>query len=300
MTALELLNWATQYLRDHEIEKPRLNAELLLAHALRVSREGLYVHLRDPLGKEQEEILKELVKRRVIGEPLQYILGHQEFWSIDLKVDSGVLIPRPETEVLVQEALSVLSKHPFGKSLSVLELGTGSGAVSIALAREVAAAFLLATDVSSKALFLARRNAQEAGVSGKITFVQADLFGPFRLLGGREPFDLILSNPPYIVRSEMAGLAREVKDFEPSVALDGGEDGFAFHRGIISQSPGYLRSGGWLLLEVGEGQAQRVSEMMEKNGTFDSVGRIQDLSGIERVVKGRKRTENRGLRLEDG
>ena len=294
MTALEELNWATQYLRDHAIEKPRLNAELLLAHALIISREGLYVHLGDPLGKEQERVLEELVKRRVSGEPLQYILGHQEFWSIDLKVDSRVLIPRPETEVLVEETLSVLSKNPFAKSLSVLELGTGSGAVSIALAREVASAFLLATDVSRKALFLARRNAQEAGVSGKIAFVQADLFGPFRLLEGREPFDLVLSNPPYIVRSEMAGLAREVKDFEPSVALDGGEDGFVFHRGIISQSPGYLREGGWLLLEVGQSQAQWASELMEKSEAFDSVSRIQDLSGIERVVKGRKRMENRG------
>ncbi len=153
---------------------------------------------------------------------------------------------------------------------------------------------MVATDISREALLLARRNAEKAGVSEKIVFVQGDLFSPFRLLEERGPFDLILSNPPYIVRSEMIGLAREVKDFEPALALDGGEDGFVFHREIISQSPNYLRRGGWLLLEVGQGQARGVSEMMERDGTFDSVGRIRDLSGIERVVKGRKKIENRG------
>jgi release factor glutamine methyltransferase len=294
MVVFEALNWATRYLRDHAIENPRLNAELLLARTLNLSKEGLYVHLQDPLGKEEETVLEELVKRRVSGEPLQYILGHQEFWSIDLNVDPRVLIPRPETELLVEQALSALSKIPSEKACSVLELGTGSGAVSIALAREAGIVSLVATDISREALLLARRNAEKAGVSERIVFVQGDLFSPFRFLEGRGPFDLILSNPPYVVRSEMIGLAREVKDFEPAFALDGGEDGFVFHREIISQSPKYLRRGGWLLLEVGQGQARGVSEMMEGDGSFDTVGRIQDLSGIERVVKGRKKIENRG------
>ena len=294
MVVFEALNWATRYLRDHAIENPRLNAELLLARTLNLSKEGLYVHLQDPLGKEEETVLEELVKRRVSGEPLQYILGHQEFWSIDLNVDPRVLIPRPETELLVEQALSALSKIPSEKTCSVLELGTGSGAVSIALAREAGTVSLVATDISREALLLARRNAEKAGVSERIVFVQGDLFSPFRFLEGRGPFDLILSNPPYVVRSEMIGLAREVKDFEPALALDGGEDGFVFHRKIIFQSSKYLRSGGWLLLEVGQGQALEVSEMMEGDGSFDTVGRIQDLSGIERVVKGRKKIENRG------
>jgi release factor glutamine methyltransferase len=294
MVVFEALNRATRRLRDHAIENPRLNAELLLAYSLKLSKEGLYVHLHDPLGKEEEKVLEELMERRVSGEPLQYILGHQEFWSIDLNVDPRVLIPRPETELLVEQALSVLSENPLEKRSSVLEVGTGSGAISIALAREAGTVSLVATDISREALLLARRNADKAGVSEKIVFVQGDLFSPFRLLEGREPFDLILSNPPYIVRSEMMELAREVKDFEPALALDGGEDGFVFHREIIFQSPRYLRRGGWLLLEVGQGQARGVSEMMERDGTFYSVGRIQDLSGIERVVKGRKKIENRG------
>jgi release factor glutamine methyltransferase len=294
MVVFEALNWATRYLRDHAIENPRLNAELLLARTLNLSKEGLYVHLQDPLGKEEERVLEEWIQRRVSGEPLQYILGRQEFWSIDLNVDPRVLIPRPETELLVEQALSVLSKLPSEKACSVLELGTGSGAVSIALARETGAVSWVATDISREALLLARRNAERAGVSEKIVFVQGDLFSPFRFLGEGKGFDLILSNPPYIVRSEMIGLAREVKDFEPALALDGGEDGFVFHRKIVFQSSKYLRRGGWLLLEVGQGQAPGVSEMMEADGSFDTVGRIQDLSGIERVVKGRKKIENRG------
>jgi len=233
--------------------------------------------------------LEELIKRRVSGEPLQYILGHQEFWSVDLRVDPSVLIPRADTEILVEQALRVLSKISLERLPSVLEVGTGSGAIAIALAREVAPIFLLATDISREALLIARQNAQESGVSEKIQFIQGDLFGAFRLVEGKEPFDLILSNPPYIVRSEIERLAREVKNFEPALALDGGEDGFDFHRAIISQSPKYLRRGGWLLLEVGQGQTRGVSEMMEKMEIFYPSEGIQDLSGIERVVKAQKK-----------
>lgn len=289
MTLAEILAWARGCFRSHGIQNPALNAELLLARAVNMRREGLYIHLQDPIGEREKKALEELIKRRVSGEPLQYILGHQEFWSVDLRVDAHVLIPRADTELLVEHALSVLSKISTERPPSVLEVGTGSGAVAIALAREVATISLVATDISMKALLIARKNAQEAGISGKIQFIQGDLFGAFRLVEGREPFDLILSNPPYIVRSEIDGLAREVKDFEPALALDGGEDGFDFHRAIISQSPKYLRRGGWLLLEVGQGQAPEVSEMMEKMKIFYPSEGIRDLSGIERVVKAQKR-----------
>ena len=286
---LEVLNWATDCLRDHGIQNPRLNAELLLACSLNVSREGLYVHLHDPIGEEEKKTMEEMIDRRLSGEPLQYILGHQEFWSIDLRVDPRVLIPRADTEFLVEQALSILSKISSEKPPTVLEIGTGSGAIAIALAREVRNVFLVATDMSRKALRLARQNAKENAVLERIAFIHGDLFSPFRLFGEREAFDLILSNPPYIVRSEIGNLAREVKDFEPIIALDGGEDGFDFHRKIISRCPKYLRRGGWLLLEVGQGQAGEVSEMLEKTGRFSPIERIQDLSGIERVVKAQKK-----------
>jgi release factor glutamine methyltransferase len=288
MTALELLNWSTNYLGDHQIENPRLNAELLLAHSLNLSRGGLYIHLHGQLKEREKEALEKLIQRRISGEPLQYILERQEFWSIDFKVDPRVLIPRPETELLVEQSLLILSKTPFKRTPSVLELGTGSGAIAIALAKEMKDIFLVATDISRDALVLAKENAKSAEVQNQIEFVNGDLFAPFRFFRERRPFDLILSNPPYINRSEIQGLHKEVKDYEPISALDGGEDGLEFYRSVTSQAPFYLRKGGWLLLEVGQGQGSKVSDMIEKGGCFNMPELIRDFSGIERVVKTQK------------
>jgi release factor glutamine methyltransferase len=287
MTVLELLNWSTNYLKDHQVEEPRLNAELLLARALNLSREGLYVHLRDQLKEWEKEGWEELINRRISGEPLQYILKHQEFWSIDLKVDPRVLIPRAETELLVEQSLSILSETHLQRIPSALEIGTGSGAIAIALARELKPLFLVATDISRDALLLAKENARSAGVRHQIEFVNGDLFGPLRPSKERKLFDLIVSNPPYIVRRKISTLAKEVKDYEPTIALDGGEDGLAFYRRIIPEAPGYLREGGWLLLEVALGQGPDVSELIEEESSFFKPECIQDLSGIGRVVKAR-------------
>ena len=288
MTVLELLNWSTNYLKDHQIENPRVNSELLLARSLNLSREGLYTHLHGQLKEREKEEWERLVQRRISGEPLQYILEHQEFWSIDFKVDSRVLIPRPETELLVEQSLLILSQTPFKKTPSVLEIGTGSGAIAIALAKEVKNIFLVATDISRDALGLAKENARSAGVQRQIEFVNGDLFGPLRPSKERGPFDLILSNPPYIIRPEIGALAKEVRDYEPIIALDGGEDGLEFYRRLISQAPFYLREGRWLLLEVGQGQGEKVAEQIERNGTFLKPQILPDLSGIERVVKVQK------------
>lgn len=285
MTILELLNWSTHCLRDHQIENPRLNAELLLARSLNLSREGLYTRLQDPSGEEEKENFERLIKKRLSGEPLQYLLGHQEFWSIDFKVDPRVLIPRPETELLVEQSLSILSENFSRRTLYVLDIGTGSGAIAISLAKEKKDLFIVATDISGEALLLARENARSAGVLHRIELVKGDLFNPVRLMQDREPFDLILSNPPYILRSQIQNLAREVKDYEPQVALNGGEDGMEFYRSIVSQGPSYLRKGGWLLLEVGENQGEKVSGLIEREGSFGRPERIKDPSGIERVVK---------------
>jgi len=289
MTVFEILNWSTNCLKDHQIENPRLNAELLLAHSLSLSREGLYVRLHSQIRKEEKEAFGKLIKRRISGEPLQYILGHQEFWSIDFKVDSRVLIPRPDTELLVEQALLILAETSFKSPPFVLEIGTGSGAVAISLAKEVRDIFLVATDISGDALMLAKENAKSSGLLHQIQFVKGNLFDPFRLLRGREPFDLILSNPPYIVCSEIGGLAREVRHYEPVIALNGGEDGLTFCRNIISQAPFYLKKGGWLLLEVGQAQGEKVSELIEKKGDFLAPQRFRDLSSIERVVKAQRK-----------
>lgn len=288
MRVFELLNWSTAYLRDHRIENPRLHAELLLARSLNLSREGLYLHLRDPLKEEEKEALEQLIRRRISGEPLQYILGRQEFWSIDFKVDPHVLIPRPETELLVEQSLVILRENVSGRPPSVLEIGTGSGAIAISLAKEVGDIFLVATDVSREALALARENARLAGILHRVEFVNGDLFNPFHPFREKEPFDLILSNPPYIPGAEIERLPKEVKDYEPIQALHGGEDGLSFYRRIISEAPFYLRKGGWLLLEVGRDQGRWVSEIIEREECFTPPELIKDLSEIERVVKAQK------------
>jgi len=168
MTILELLNWSTQYLKNYQVENPRLNAELLLARSLNVSREDLYIRLHDRLEEPDKEALMKLLARRISGEPLQYILERQEFWSIDFKIDSRVLIPRPETELLVEQSLLIISEGSLNRILSVLEIGTGSGAIAIALAREVKDIAVVATDISMEALALAKENAKCAGVEDQI------------------------------------------------------------------------------------------------------------------------------------
>jgi len=276
-------------LKDHGIENPRLNAELLLAHSLKLSREKLYTHFQSQMRPEEKEAMEGFIQRRVSGEPLQYILEHQEFWSINFEVDPRVLIPRPETELLVEQGLSIISKISFKRTLSILEIGTGSGVIAIALAKEMKNIFLVATDISRDALILAKENAKSAGVLDRIKFVNGDLFGPLHPSKERNIFDLILSNPPYIIRRKIRTLPKEVKDHEPIIALDGGEDGLAFYRHIIPEAPFYLREGGWLLLEVALGQSRIVSEMIEEEGHFFKPESIPDLSGIGRVVKAQRK-----------
>jgi len=289
MTILEVLNGSTNYLKDHRVEDPRLNAELLLARSLNLSREGLYMRLHDQVEEQDKEVLEKLIQRRISGEPLQYILEHQEFWSLEFKVDPRVLIPRPETELLVEQSLLILSESSLGRIPSVLEIGTGSGAIAIALAKELKNIFVVATDISMEALVLANENARSAGVQRQINFVKGDLFGPLHPLKRSPPFDLILSNPPYITRRKIHTLAKEVKDHEPRIALDGGEDGLAFYRRIIPEAHRYLREGGWLLLEVALGQSGIVSGMIEEGGNFLKTESLPDLSGIGRVVKARRK-----------
>jgi release factor glutamine methyltransferase len=289
MTGLDLLQWATNTLQDHQIENPRLNAELLLAHSLNLGREGLYVRLHREPKEEEKGVFERMIQRRISGEPLQYIVGQQEFWSINFKVDPRVLIPRPETELLVEQSLRILSEKTFEQNPSVLEIGTGSGAIAIALAKEGTHIFLVATDISRDALFLAKENAISAGVQNRIQFVNGDLLGPFQISKKTRSFDLILSNPPYIGRSEIGSLAKEVRDHEPVIALDGGKDGLEFYRRLVSQVSPSLREGGWLLLEVGQGQSERVAKRIQESGAFLEPQILPDLAGIERVVKAQKK-----------
>ena len=277
-TVLRLLRWTADYFTGRGIDAPRLDAELLLAETLGLDRVGLYVNFERPLQGDELAAFRARVKRRAAREPLAYILGHTEFWSLPLKVTPAVLIPRPDTELLVEESLPRLGDGPR----QVLDIGTGSGALAIALAHERPACTVTAIDVSMAALDVAAENAHANGVAERIRFVPGDLGA---LPAG--PFDLVVANPPYIPSGELATLMPEVRDFEPPLALDGGADGLAAYRTIVAQADTVVTVGGWLLVEVGAGQAAAVQALFAAAGLTE-VFVSRDLAGIERVVGGRR------------
>lgn len=284
-TILALIRWADERFKKEGIATPRLDAEVLLAETLGMDRVGLYTHYDQPLQADELARFKPLVLRRLRREPVAYILGRREFWSLPLRVTPDVLIPRPETETLVAEALRVLSPNDQ-EELRLLEIGTGSGAISIALAKELPEAKITATDLSPKALSVAEENAAKNRVRDQIRFLQGDLFQP---VPKGAAFDLVVSNPPYITRGQLSSLMPEVRDYEPRIALDGGKDGLDFFRRALPAVAGYLRSGGWFLAELGAGQDRQVLEIAQKNLELDSLGFAKDLSEINRVFKARKK-----------
>jgi len=284
-TILALIRWADERFKKEGMATPRLDAEVLLAEALGMNRVGLYTHYDQPLLADELARFKQLVLRRLRREPVAYILGKREFWSLPLRITPDVLIPRPETETLVAEALRVLSSTDQ-EELRLLEIGTGSGAISIALAKELPEAKITATDLSPKVLSVAEENAAKNRARDQIRFLQGDLFQP---VPKGETFDLVVSNPPYITREQLSSLMPEVRDYEPRIALDGGKDGLDFFRRALPAVAGYLRSGGWFLAELGAGQDRQVLEIAQKNPELDSLGFAKDLSGINRVFKARKK-----------
>jgi release factor glutamine methyltransferase len=275
-TVLKVLQWTAGYLRGKGIENGRLDAELLLAEVLQFDRVGLYLNYDRPLQADELAAYRQLVGRRSRREPLQYILGRAEFWSLTFKVGPAVLIPRPDTEVLVEEALRRVRADG-----TILDVGTGSGAVAVALASELPAARLVGIDVSDAALQVAAENARHNGVADQIDLQQIDLAC---LPAG--PFDLIVANPPYIPTADLAGLMPEVRDHEPALALAGGDDGLNCYRLLAGQVATRLQSGGWLLVEVGIGQAAAVQEIFAAAGLLEGFCQ-NDLNGIPRVVGGR-------------
>lgn len=284
----DLLEVSEGYLKERHIEAPRLTAEVLLAHQLGIERIQLYLNFDKPLIKNEVDGYRRLIKRRVNHEPIQYITGLQEFWSLELHVDPHVLIPRPESEVIVETALEKLSQpSPTSKnSLNILEVGTGSGAISIALAKELANVSIYASDISSDALRIAASNAVRHNVSEKIRFVEGDLFSPIK--DRSMSFDMIVSNPPYVSGEDFLTLAPEIRDNEPEIALNGGKDGFCFIDKIIGQGAGHLNSGGWLIIEMSPDQTVKALSMIEKTGLYSDTDRITDYSGLYRLIAARK------------
>jgi len=286
-TIVELLRWAADYFRDKGVSEPRASAEVLLANALGLSRLDLYLRHDQPLTPEELARFKTLVLRRRQGEPVAYITGHREFWSLDFLVSPAVLIPRPETEILVQAVLEVLkteNRKPKTENRG-LDVGTGSGAVVIALARELPGMQWVAVDVSRAALDVARENARRHRVAQQIHFFQADLFAGLKPGFG---FGAIVANLPYVPRGEWEQLPREIRSFEPPGALLGGEDGLDFIRLLAHRAPHYLRPRGWVALEVGAGQAPAVMELLEETGVYHRSAALPDYQGIQRVVRAQR------------
>ncbi len=279
-----LINWSTKYLEQKGVGSPRLNAEVLLSHLLGIERVELYLKADQSLNQTRFANFKSLITRRGHREPLQYLTGRQEFWSLDFKITEGVLIPRPETEILVEEAAKILGKEQSSISQPrILDLGTGCGVIGISLAKEIGSAWILATDICESALGVARENAARHQVEEKILFLCADLFNPLK--DNHLCFNLIISNPPYIPSGGFNQLEPEVRNFEPRQALNGGEEGLEFLCRIADQADKFLLPGGWLLLEVGEGQAEKVAGLLKERGGYQAPMIVKDYSDQQRVVK---------------
>lgn len=275
---------ATERLRRAGSASPRLDAELLLAEALGVRREALYGEPERVLDEREQARFESFVERRERREPVAYIIGRKAFRTIELRVNSSTLIPRPETETLVEAALARLPAG--GTRPNVLDIGTGSGAVALALAAEHPSVRVVGTETDPAALETARLNAARLGLSDRVEFVLGDLYD------GLPPgalFQVIVSNPPYVTPRELVTLAPEVRDWEPHGALLGGEDGLGYYQRIIPLSPAFLAPGGWLAVEIAEDRADEVRRLFESARRFDEISVVKDLGGAPRVVAGRER-----------
>jgi release factor glutamine methyltransferase len=274
-----LLNWTSGYLAEKGAEFPRLDAEVLLAHALGCRRIELYTRHQEVAADEARTRFRELINRRVEGCPVAYLVGRKEFFSLEFDVTLAVLIPRPDTECVVLECLR-LAKNM--KEPAILDLGTGSGNIAVAVAHQLKSARVIAVDISPEALEVAQRNAKKHGVADRITFLQGNLF---EAVPSDERFDFVLSNPPYIPSADIAKLAIGVCDFEPHLALDGGADGFAVFDRIVDQARQYLKTGGYLILEIGAPQEAHARKKLSQFTEYELGPTIRDGTGHPRVLR---------------
>lgn len=296
-TIRRMMDWMCDYLKDKGDEHPLVSTRWLLSDATGLTFMDLYVDADRPLSPGERDVLRENVKRRAVGEPLQYIVGKVGFRHVDILVEKGVLIPRPETEVLVSE---VLSRLPASDRLSVVDLCTGSGCIACSIAYENRSTHVTATDISGQAVALARRNAEALDLGDRIEVIESDLGGAIDgALKGT--IDAIVSNPPYIPSDVLAMLDDEVRDHEPDLALDGGPDGLEFFREIISWSSGFLKESGFLAVELFE-ESLDAAERIALDGGFGSCEKIDDLTGRPRVLIAWKQrpASSESASLDDG
>ena len=283
-TIARLLTWTTDFFREHDIENPRLDAEVLLSAVLGKDRMYLYVHFDEPLEPAELAQFRVSVKERAARMPLAYVLGRREFMGLDFRVTHDTLIPRPDTEVLVQCAVDFLRARAENGAddLRIADVGTGTGAIALSALHYMEGTCADAVDISPAAAAVARENAEALGLLERIEIQVGDLLTP---LAGRS-YDMILSNPPYIPSADIAGLMPEVRSYEPHLALDGGTDGLDIYRRLTAEAPALLKAGGGIAVEVGIGEAHDVAALMEAHPRIVRTETLKDLGGIERVVMG--------------
>jgi release factor glutamine methyltransferase len=284
-----VLREGVRRLESANVPSAALGAELLLMHTLGCDRAWLYAHPEAPLSAERSAQFFALAAQRIAGVPTQYLTGKQEFWGLDFEVTPDVLIPRPETEHLIEVALARLGESRKNTPLFIADVGTGSGCIAIALAKEFPNAKILATDISTSALNVASRNAHRHQVADHITFLECNLLegvshGSQATNHDPQSFDVIISNPPYVARNDAASLAIEVRNQEPKIALFAGDDGLALYPPLIEQASKYLKPGGLIVLELGLGQFEQVGDLLDAKRGWTRVSATKDLAGIVRVI----------------
>jgi len=286
-TILKVLKWTTSYFKSRSIESPRSSAEILLAHTLDINRIDLYLQYDQPLNSDELEKFKALIKRRAAREPVAYITGIKEFWSLELVVTKDVLIPRPDTECLVEASLSILSAASADNSdlkpMHILDLGTGSGAIVLALAKEQPMHSYFASDCNIKTIKVAKKNAEKNNLDEKVSFFTGDWLSP--LNDSKISFDMIISNPPYIRTGDIAGLQPEIYEYEPRIAIDGEGDGLNSLKHIIYSAHTLLKRYGTLLIEIGHDQRDALSRIIENCGKYENIVFSKDYSGYYRVLQ---------------
>jgi release factor glutamine methyltransferase len=281
-----LLTWTTDYLKQHGSESARLDAEVLLAFVRRCPRIELYTAYQEPADEATLAAFRQLVRRRAAGEPVAYLVGHREFYSLDFQVTPDVLIPRPDTELVVLAVLDRIKEHDRSGEIAIADVGTGSGVIAIAIATQCPGCRVIALDRSAAALAIAGRNANRHEVSDRVTLVESDLFGA---LPPEQQFDFIASNPPYVREWEFESLSVEVQSHEPKAALVAGPRGTEVIERLIDAAPQRLRPGGWLIVEIGPLIVQDVERYLSACDGLESGPTLRDLAGLPRVVQARRR-----------
>ena len=283
-TVRRILEWTTAFFTRKNVDAPRLSAELLLAHVLAVPRIKLYTDYERPLAEQQLAAMRALVQRAAEEEPIAYLTGRAHFFNLELEVTRDVLIPRPDTETLVENVLQLARNQAGFEAPRVLDLCTGSGCVAAAIAQHLKAATVVATDVSAAAVEVARRNAERLGLSSRVVVEQGDLFEALARMIDTQPFHLIVANPPYIATPKVAELDRSVKDYEPLLALDGGPDGLDLHRRILAGAPRHLPPGGRVFLEIAYDQGELALTIAAEHKAFCDARILKDNAGHDRVL----------------